>query len=333
MATCPLFPSNRSHPNDMKKCSAFFFLLFTLLNTYSLFAQDPDLSSIVDENASPAQKDFVIATFKGFRIINAQTNETEKKNNLNFNIAHRFGDIAGKAGGISTFYGFDNAADIRFSFDYGITDRWQVGIGRSKGIDAYAQFYDANLKFRLLRQTTDNKMPLSVSLYGVAGITGRPAASDSTSDASFQNTAQRMSYVTQVIVARKFTPGFSLELVPSWMHRNYVSYEDNNDLFSLGIGARVKLTKRFALIADYFHNFSNYRTNAKDANGNKIFYDPLSVGIEIETGGHVFTINFTNSQGILENMFLPFTRTNWLDGEFRLGFNISRNFVIGGKSW
>lgn len=317
----------------MKKIS--FLLLYFFAWQYSalLYAQDPDLSAIVDQNSPPAEREFVTATFKGFRIVNAQTNETAKKNNLNFNIAHRFGDMAGDAGGISTFFGFDNAADIRFSFDYGITDRLQAGIGRSKGIDAYAQFYDVNIKYRLLRQTTDNKMPLSITLYGVAGITGRPAASDSTSDASFQNTAQRMSYVTEVVIARKFTPGFSLELLPAWLHRNYVSYEDQNDMFSLGIGARVKLAKRFALIADYYHNFSAYRTNAKDANGNKEYYDPLSVGVEIETGGHVFTINFTNSMGILENMYLPFTRSNWLDGEFRIGFNISRNFVIGGKSW
>ncbi|MEP7128829.1 MAG: DUF5777 family beta-barrel protein [Chitinophagales bacterium] len=318
----------------MKKISTVVFILITFFYSSVLFAQqDPDLSAIVDENAAPATKEFVSATFKGFRIVNAQTNETAKKNNLHFNIAHRFGDIAGPAGGISTFYGFDNAADIRFSFDYGITDRLQVGIGRSKGLDAYAQFYDVNIKYRLLRQTTDNKMPVSVTLYGIGGITGRPASSDSTSDASFQNTAQRMSYVTQAVIARKFTPGFSLEVLPTWLHRNYVSYEDKNDMFSLGIGARVKLTKRFALIADYYHNFSSYRTNAKDANGNKEFYDPLSIGVEIETGGHVFTINFTNSMGILENMYLPFNRSNWLDGEFRIGFNIARNFVIGKKSW
>lgn len=318
----------------MKKISTLLVTIIGLLFSVSVFAQEPDLSAIVDQNLKPEGKEYVAATFKGFRIVNAQTNETAGKRNLYFNIAHRFGDMAGDAGGISTFYGFDNAADIRFSFDYGITDRLQVGIGRSKGIDAYAQLYDVNLKYRLLRQTTDNKMPISVTLYGVAAITGRPASTDSTSDASYQNTAQRMSYVTQAVIARRFTPGFSLEVLPTWLHRNYVSFEDENDMFSLGIGARVKLTKRFALIADYYHNFSKYRMDATDGNGNKIYYDPLSVGVEIETGGHVFTINFTNSSGILENCYLPFTRSNWLDGEFRIGFNIARNFVIGGgKGW
>lgn len=317
----------------MKKFSLLLIAFIFLFVANAVFAQEPDLSAIVDQNSPKSTKEFVTATFKGFRIINAQTNETAKKHNLNFNIAHRFGDIASTGAGIHTFFGFDNAMDIRFSFDYGVTDRLQLGIGRSKGFDAYSQLYDGNIKFKLLRQTTNNSMPVSVTLYGVAGITGRKASTDSTSDASFQNTAQRMSYVAQAVIARKFSPSISFELIPSWLHRNYVSFEDQNDMFSLGIGGRVKITKRFAIIADYFHNFSAYRMDAKDASGNKVYYDPLSVGVEIETGGHVFTINFTNSTGILENLYLPFTTTNWLDGEFRLGFNISRNFVIGGKSW
>ena len=317
----------------MKKISTLLLLFAGLLFSLRLAAQETDLSAIVDENSKSDEKEYVSATFKGFRIVNAQTNETAKKRNLHFNIAHRFGDMAGDAGGISTFYGFDNAADIRFSFDYGVTDRLQLGVGRSKGIDAYTQLYDANIKFRLLQQTVDNKMPLSITLYGVAGITGRAASTDSTSDASFQNTAQRMSYVSQAIIARRFSPGFSLEVLPTWTHRNYVSYEDQNDMFSLGIGARLKLSNRFALIADYFYNFSSYRNDALDANGDKIYYNPLSFGVEIETGGHVFTINFTNSTGTLENLYLPFTKSNWLDGEFRIGFNIARNFVVGGKGW
>lgn len=317
----------------MKKRFTLVLSLVLILNVKLLFAQEPDLSTIVDQNSEPATKEYVSATFKGFRLINAQTNETAKKHNLHFNIAHRFDDIAAPGAGIHTFFGLDNATDIRFSFDYGITDRLQAGVGRSKGIDPYNQLYDGNIKYRLLRQTTDNKMPLSLTLYGLAGITGRPASTDSTSDASFQNTSQRMSYVVQTIVARKFSQSFSLELVPTWTHRNYVSFDDENDMFSLGIGARMKITKRFAIIADYFHNFSDLRSNSKDANGDKVYYDPLSIGVEIETGGHVFTINFTNSKGILENLYLPFTYSNWLDGEFRFGFNISRNFVIGGKSW
>ncbi|MBA2407764.1 MAG: hypothetical protein H0V65_07220 [Chitinophagales bacterium] len=315
------------------KSLTLFSALMLITIPISLFAQEPDLSAIVDKNSESATKEFVTATFKGFRIINAQTNETAKKHNLHFNIAHRFGDIASTGAGIHSFFGFDAASDIRFSFDYGITDRLQLGVGRSKGIDAYSQLYDGNIKYRLLRQTTDNKMPVSLTLYGVAAITGRGASSDSTSDASFQNASQRMSYVTQAIITRKFSQSISLQLVPSWIHRNFVVFNDENDMVSLGVGARVKVTRRFAIIADYFYNFSNFRMDEVDADGNNIYFDPLGIGVEIETGGHVFTINFTNSTGILENCFLPFTRSNWLDGQFRFGFNIARNFVIGEKSW
>ncbi len=268
-----------------------------------------------------------MATFKGLRIINAQTNETAKRHNLQFNIQHRFGDIAGTGGGIHTFYGLDQAPDIRFSFDYGVTDRLQLGVGHSKGLEPYRELFDGNAKFRLLQQTSDNKVPLAITLYGVAAGTIRKSSTDSTSDSYFDKNAHRFSYVSQIILARKFSAGFSFELIPTWVHRNYVTFDEQNDMFFLGAGTRFKLSKRFALVADFYHDFRN----AKDTAGNHIYYDPLSIGVEIETGGHVFQLLFTNSTGILENLYLPFTRSNWLDGQFRWGFNLTRNFVIGGK--
>ncbi|MBA3648973.1 MAG: hypothetical protein H0W62_10560 [Chitinophagales bacterium] len=309
-----------------------FCLCFIFLIVHAAFSQQ-DLSAIVDENAPKEPSERVSATFKGYKIINAQTIETAKKRNLFFNIAHRFGDIGGIGGGAHSLYGFDVSTDIVFSFDYGITDNLQIGIGRAKGIQPYTELYDGNIKYKLLEQTVDDKMPVSVSLYGIAGISGRRPSIDTTSDAAFDDLTQRTSYVTQAIIARKFSQRISFEVLPTWVHRNYVIFGDKNDFFSLGIGGRAKLTKRFALIFDYFHNFSSFQEDAVDANGKTVFFDPLSVGVEIETGGHVFTLSFTNSTGILENSWLPETRSNWLDGQFRFGFNISRNFVIGGKSW
>ncbi len=306
------------------------YLVICLSSIY-IFAQD-DLSDIVNSSSDNNAKEYVSATFKAFKVINAQTNETNKKHNLNFNIAHRFGDIAGTNGGFHTFYGLDGAPDIRWSFDYGVTDRFQLGVGRSKGIEPYKELYDGNAKFKLLRQTIDGKMPFGIALYGVAGITGRKSVSDSTSDAYYEgNFSHRISYVTQAIISRKFSPSFSFELIPSWCHRNYVDFNDENDIFSIGAGLRLKLTKRFSVIADYFHTFGSYRANAVDANGKKIYYDPLSIGVEIETGGHVFAMTFTNATGMLENSFLPQTKSNWADGQFRWGFNIARNFVLGGN--
>ena len=294
-------------------------------------AQD-DLADLVNKNAEPETKEYVSATFKGLRIINVQTIETAKKHNLQFNIQHRFGDVAGTGGGIHTLYGLDQAPDIRFSFDYGITDRLQVGIGHSKGFEPYKELVDGNLKFKLLRQTTSNSMPLSVTLYGVAGVSIQKSSTDTTSDYYFEdNFSHRLSYVTQAVIARKFTPGISFELLPTWVHRNFVSFDEPNDFFSLGAGLRAKFSKRFSFVADYYHNFNSYYSTEKDANGKTVYYDPLSVGVEIETGGHVFQLMFTNSTGILENLYLPFTKSNWADGGFRWGFNITRNFVLGGK--
>lgn len=310
------------------------FLLPCLLMASLLHAQE-DLSKVLDEVTETKAKEFTTATFKGLKIINAQTIETCKKHDLQFDIQHRFGDIATDGNiNVHTFFGLDEATDIRFAFEYGITDNIQVGVGRSRGLEPYRELYDGNIKYKLLRQTTDNRMPVSVALYGVAGISGRESSVDSLSDAYFEGSfAHRMSYVTQAIIARKFSPGVSFELIPSWSHRNYVDYEDENDMFSLGIGGRVKITKRMAVVLDYFHNFSEYRSNAEDLNGNKIFHDPLSIGLEIETGGHVFQLMFTNAEGILENSFLPYTYSNWADGEFRWGFNLTRNFTLGGKNW
>jgi hypothetical protein len=309
----------------MRKTAFTLIILFSII--YKATAQD-DLSDIVNKNSEQPKKEFVTATFKGLRIINAQTIETAKKHNLQFNIQHRFGDIGGTGGGIHTFFGLDQATDIRFSFDYGITNRLQVGVGHSRGLEPYRELYDGSAKFKLLMQTTDNKMPVSITLFGVGAFSGRKSSTDSTSDAYFEDHfAHRFSYVTEVIIARKFSPGFSFELVPAWVHRNYVTFDDQNDIFLLGAGGRLKFTKRFALVVDYYRNF------AKQIPGNPIYYDPLSVGVEIETGGHVFQLTFTNATGILENSFLPFTHSDWTQGQFRWGFNLTRNFVIGGKNY
>ena len=311
---------------------AFYLLILLLVVARIAVAQD-DLSDIVNKNSEQPKKEFVTATFKGLRIINAQTIETAKKHNLQFNIQHRFGDIGGKIGGIHTFFGLDAATDIRFSFDYGITDRLPVGVGASRGLLPYRELYDASVKFKLLRQTTNSTMPLSITLFGVGAVTGAKSDTSRTSEIHFDHFAYRVSYVTQMVIARKFTPGFSLEVVPTYMHRNYVAFDQQNDMFFLGAGARLKLTKRFAIIADYFHDFRNQYAASDTAKTNRLHYDPLSVGIEIETGGHVFQLTFTNATGILENTFLPFTTTDWSKGQFRWGFNLTRNFVIGGKNY
>lgn len=302
----------------------FLLLLLTVL-CVSLNAQEPDLLSLVDDSGNENEK--VFATFKTTKIVNSQSIETVKKRCLDFRITHRFDNIA-VGGSAHTMWGFDNSQDIRYSFDYGLTDNLTLGFARSK----QNELLELYTKYRFLEQTVNNKIPVSIAFYASAGytpVTGRAFYLGVDKDTK-QNDLHRLNYFSQLIIARKFNSWLSLQIMPSYHHRNFIKYaintsnnkEDQNDIFSMGVGGRLRFTKRMALIVDYFYNFSEYRTN------NKLnpFYNPLAVGLEMETGGHVFHMNFTNNGGISENNFIPNTTSNWLKGEFKFGFNISRVF-------
>ena len=299
-------------------------LILVLLFSICLpaFSQEDDL--LKDLQSEDVITEQVTATFKTTRLINAHTNETVAGNALDFRVDHKFGDIAGDAGGWGTFYGFDNATDIRIGFEYGITSDFTAGIGRSKGSteSAVRNIIDGFLKYRLLKQSADDKMPFAVTLFTNTALSTMKRIDDSLSEASFPKFAHRFSYTTQLIIARKFTSGLSLQLLPTYLHRNFVKAGDKNSLFAIGIGGRAKLTKRFAFIADYFYSFDEGR-----ATGEK-YYFPLGAGFEVETGGHVFHLVFTNATGILENQYLADTNSSWRDGAFRFAFKISRVFAI-----
>lgn len=305
----------------MIKRNYSLLLLFTLFQCLNIHAQD-DLMSMLQNDTKEEKPEKVIATFKTTKIVNAQSTETVKAKTLDFRITHRFGNMGTASnGGVHTLWGFDQAENIRFSFDYGITDRIQIGIGRSKR----QELIDGNIKLKLLEQTVNNSIPLSLVWYSNAAVTPKKDFEN-----IYKNTIQRFSYSHQLIAARKFGNWFSLALLPTYTHRNMVANDVNrnnnaaetNGFFSMGIAARLKLTQRFVLVADYFYNFSDYRINNPDI----AFYNPLGVGIEIETGGHVFHINLTNAGGIIENDFLPYTNDTWTKGGYKLGFNISRVF-------
>ncbi len=229
----------------------------------------------------------------------------------------------------------DNVSDVRFGFDFGITNNLTLGVGRSK----QSELIDGLVKYRILQQTTDNHVPISLAVYGDLGYNPQASAffynGMVPTEGFKRNDLHRISYVSQIIIARKFGSRFSMELLPTYQHRNFVLAKVNadngssetNDLLSMGAAFRFKITNRFLIIADYFYTVSDYRTNNK-ANP---FYNPLSVGVEIETGGHVFHLNFSNVSGIVENNFIPNTKDSWLKGGFKFGFNISRVFNMGGK--
>lgn len=301
------------------------FVAFTLPAVH-VFAQDVDLEKLLDSIAPPTDTK-VMATFKATKLINAQTTETCKKGTLDFRITHRFGNSGGESGGgVHTLWGWDNSEDIRFAFDYGICDNLHIGIARNKR----QENLDGSIKWRFMNQTTDNKRPVSIALFTDAAYTPiREEDFYAGVDPTVEHLmAHRFVYVTQLLVARKWNWRLSTELIGSYNHRNFVrgfshdGHIDENDIISVGGGARFKLTKRFGIVVDYFHSFSPYR------NGNDGFADPLGIGVEIETGGHVFTINFTNASAIIENDFIPNTTDSWTKGGYKFGFNISRVFTI-----
>jgi hypothetical protein len=290
-------------------------------------AQD-DLSKMFQDSTG---RQPVIGTFKSTRIIMGHSNETLKKHELDFRVAHRFGDAGGSFGGTKTAFGLDNSTDIRIAFEYGVTDDLMVGISRVKGSGDLSQIFEGLAKYRILKQTTDNHIPVSLTVFGNVTVSTMSSNDDETSPAHFEEFTDRMTYVAQAIIARKFGERLSLTLSPTYIHRNRVGYMDMNNVFALGGSGRVKLSKRLAFIAEYYYPFRSQ--SSKDyykAQGVK-FYNPLGAGLEIETGGHVFSVNFTNSTAILENQFISETKSSWLQGQFRWGFNISRRFTLFGK--
>ena len=321
----------------MKKSLSLLLLIFSFVG---LYAQNSSLSNLFADSSAQNNMN-MIATFKSGILINAQTIETMHKHDLLFEVGHRFGDIGGKYGGSKTFYGFDLISDVLIGFEYGISDRLTVGVGRDKGAVNLAnvnqtQLLYGTLKYRLLQQTVNNQVPLAITLFG-RGVVSTMASQTTNSDANFKDFKSRLSGVGQLIIARKFSSNFSLELLPTYVRRENVVAPDPKNMFALGIGGRMKVTKRMAIVADYFLPFrSQQTTNYFSTQFNTLFYNPLAVGLEIETGGHVFHIDFTNATSILENQFIPGTTSNWSKGQFRWGFNFSRTFTIGGgknKSW
>lgn len=260
-------------------------------------------------------------TFTGTRVINGHSVETLKSRILEFRIEHRFGDIAGDQGGVQQFFGFDQAADIRFAFEYGISDNWMVGLGRIKGTGLpYNSLVDGFTKYRFMTQQKKGN-PVSLAVMGSATVSYDNAIDDLTQVASYPKFSHRMAYSAQIIAARKFGEHFSLQLMPTYVHRNLVKNEDVNGLFSLGGALNYKINKNYGIIVEYYQNFNpaGFREDMQNS---------LGVAFEWTTNGHNFKMNFTNSKGFGETQFIPYTVSDWLEGQFRFGFSISRKFKL-----
>lgn len=286
----------------MKKIAQVFLFLFASIQT---MAQDDLLAMLEDEQSE--ETTLVEATFKGTRLINGHSIETRKKGVMDFIISHRFGTIDG---GAYELYGLDNAT-IRLGLEYAISDRLYFGLGRS----SFEKTYDGFIKYRLLRQSKGAKsMPLSVTVFNSVSL---KTLKDREANPTF---VEKLASTHQLLIARKISPSVSFQLMPTFVHKNLILEKDtNNDAFALGIGGRVKLSQRVALVAEYYYQFQKINDST---------FDPIAIGFDIETGGHVFQLQFTNATAMVPKGFLTETTNDFFDGEIHFGFNISRTFQV-----
>lgn len=274
-------------------------------------AQEEDLLKLVGEDAP--KKEYVDYAFKSSRVIMSHSMEMIRPGVMDFRILHRFGNIND---GFYELFGLDNAT-MRMSFDFGVTKNLMFGFGRSTN----QKELDGFIKYRIIHQSK-GKGAIPLSVLAVAGSTLTTLKwSDPTRKNYFTS---RMAYYGQVIIGSKLNESVSLQFMPTVVHRNLVpTANDPSDMIAVGAGARIKLSKRISLNADYY-----YRVNPNVTDGT---FNPLSLGFDIETGGHVFQLHFTNAVGMNEKSFLTQSTNDWSKGDIQFGFNISRTFQLRKK--
>ncbi len=280
-------------------------LLLILFLGLSLNLQGQDALSLLEDNDP-----FVTASFKTTRIINGHSIEQTHAGVLDVRINHRFGFLNS---GIEDLFGLDNAS-ARIGFDYGISDRLMVGFGRS----GFNKIYDLFTKVKLLRQSTEaTGSPVTMSIMGEAEITTLKYPDPDRND----DFSSRLDYAASLLIARKFSEGVTFQISPTWVHRNLVETAvENNDVFALGMGGRVKLSKRLTFNVEYFYVPSNQLADN--------YKNSIAMGFDIETGGHVFQLDFTNSTAMVYNGFIGETTGDFFDGDIHFGFNLSRVFTL-----
>lgn len=285
-------------------------VLAVLLTGNATYAQDQDL--LKELGPDSAKKELIKNAFKSSRVIHSHSMEFIGKGVLDVRILHRFGTVDN---GLKDLFGLDEA-NMRFGFDYGLGTNLTIGIGRSnlnKELDGF-------VKFRPIWQSKGpGGVPFSVVL--ITGMSLR--TQDFPEPKDVYEFKHRLAFYQEVIIGRKFSEALSLQLNPIYLHRNLVpGTNDENNTWALGIGGRIKLTKRTAFVVDYTPILSGRQEGTKD---------PLAVGFDIETGGHVFQLHFTNATGMNEKAFLTSTTSDFWKGEIRFGFNLSRVFTIRKK--
>lgn len=288
----------------MKNLLLIFSIIFLSNN---LFSQT--LDDILKQEAL-TNTTVVSGTFNGTRIMNGQSIETRQKGVLEFLIQHRFGMLNS---GSYQLFGLDES-NIRFGLEYAITDDFAIALGRS----SFEKVFDGYLKYRLLKQKTGNEsVPLSITLFA----SGAEKTLKDYLPAEKPSFSDRLTYTSQVLIARKFNPHFSLQITPTYIHYNTVpSSIDPKDIFALGIGTKIKISKHISINGEYYYSFNPFESiNTKNS---------IAFGLDIETGGHVFQLIFTNSRAMIEKSFIAETTGDFFNGDIHFGFNISRDFYL-----
>ena len=281
-------------------------LILNLFNIQCLVAQDD-----WDFKNPNLKKSLFLDT----RVINGHSVNVLEKKVLELRIVHRFGNIATNQS-YRTLFGLDNSSDIRIGLEYGLTEKLMVGGGRSKGAGPFLEIWDGLLKYNLVSAI---KIPLKISFSSKVFFSSMRSSSVISDLTHFSKIAHRFSYHHELIAAFKPFNKLTLQLSPGFTYRNLAHYQDDNLIAHLGTVMRLHLFKKLSLLVEYYVNYNNkYRKNN--------YINPFGIGIEINTFGHVFLLNFVNSKGIGEGQFLPYTSSSWSNGEFRFGFTIARKF-------
>lgn len=285
-----------------------YILLSTFILMTPLYTISQDLEAILEDESSDTAM-LVSSTFNGTRLLNGHSVETRKTGVLEFLISHRFGRINS---GFDQLFGLDQS-NIRFGFEYAFNDKLTLALGRS----SFEKTFDGYIKYRLLRQKTGVKsFPFSLTLFGsatektVKDLAGnRPSFSES------------LTYTGQVLIASKVNQNLSLQFMPTFLHFNTVpETNDPHDMVALGVGTRIKISKRVSINAEYYYNLNPFESiDVKNS---------IAFGVDIETGGHIFQIILGNSVSMIEKGFIAETTGNFFKSDIHFGFNISRAFQI-----
>jgi len=292
---------------NLKQMKKLVLLLFIFSMNVTLFSQNLDE---ILEQESLENTDVVFGTFNGTRILNGHSVETREKGILEFMISHRFDRINT---GFDQFFGLDDS-NIRFGFEYGFTKDLTLALGRS----SFEKTFDGYVKYRLLKQKTGTQsFPFSLTLFGSATEeTIKNYAPDN--KPTFKD---RLVYTSQVLLAKKLNPNVSFQLTPTYIHfNNAPTTDDPNDIYALGFGTRIKISKRISINGEYYYVANSFESvNTKNS---------IAFGVDIETGGHIFQLVLTNSRSMIEKGFIVETTGDFLKGDIHFGFNISRAFQI-----